>query len=119
MYEDGFPNVIASLPANETYHIVFLSPPAYDSEFYSDDEKQSTVMYRTKDEWLSGFLYRTVDYCWSVLEKGGVLVIQSLLSRTINTYIQDKYRANAKYEGILAIRTGKSRNKPLWVWMKA
>ena len=119
MYGDGFPNVIASLPANETYHIVFLSPPAYDSEFYSDDEKQSTVMYRTKDEWLSGFLYRTVDYCWSVLEKGGVLVIQSLLSRTINTYIQDKYRANAKYEGILAIRTGKSRNKPLWVWMKA
>jgi hypothetical protein len=55
--------------------------------------------------------------CWRKLNIGGVLVIQSLLSAKINSYIET-YCNSSEYIGTLAIKTGRNRNKPLWIWKK-
>lgn len=100
-----------------SFSISFLSPPAFDSEFYSDDLKQSVTIFNDFDDWMIGFLIPTIELCWNKLKIGGKLVIQSLLSAKINLYIQTFCRGS-HYLGALSIVTGRNRNKPLWVWQK-
>jgi hypothetical protein len=115
---DGCPGV--KLPedcGDGTFSIAFLSPPAYDSEFYSTDDKQSINLYSDRDEWVLGFLFETIELCWRKISVGGVFVIQSLLAAEINSYVSSICHGSF-YLGTLAMRTGKYRNKPLWVWKK-
>jgi hypothetical protein len=112
---DGCPNV--KIPGDDRFSMVFLSPPAYNSEFYSNDDKQSVQQFSNFNDWILGFLIPTIDLCWRKLEVGGVLVIQSLLAAKINCYIE-AFCQGSDYIGALSIRTGRNRNKPLWIWMK-
>jgi hypothetical protein len=115
---DGCPNVNLPIDCSDgSFSIVFLSPPAFNSEFYSNDSKQSVLEFCEFDNWLLGFLIPTIDLCWRKLNIGGVLVIQSLLSAKINSYIET-YCNSSEYIGTLAIKTGRNRNKPLWIWKK-
>jgi len=115
---DSCPSVV--LPQkyiDEYFSVCFLSPPAYNSEYYSDDKGQSVNMFTNFDDWLIGFLFKTIHLAWSKLAIGGVLVIQSLLAAKINTYIYNMCDGS-HYIGVLSIKTGRNRNKPLWIWKK-
>lgn len=99
------------------FSVCFLSPPAFDSEFYSNDPGQSIHMFRNYNEWLIEFLFKTIHLAWDKLAIGGVLVIQSLLAAKINTYINNMCDGS-HYFGAISIKTGRNRNKPLWIWKK-
>jgi len=52
------------------FDIVFFSPPYYELEMYPG-AKQSTMMYKTYEDWLANYWTVTVQLCWHVLKKGG------------------------------------------------
>lgn len=56
----------------EHFDVVFFSPPYYELEMYPGNN-QSTTRYKTYDEWLQGYWYKTIQLCYYVLEKGGTL----------------------------------------------
>jgi hypothetical protein len=99
------------------FSVCFLSPPAFDSEFYSNDPGQSISMFSNYNQWLLEFLFKTIDLAWRKLAIGGVLIIQSLLAAKINTYINNMCNGSI-YFGAISVKTGRSRNKPLWIWKK-
>ena len=99
------------------FSVCFLSPPAYNSEFYSNDDGQSINMFTTYDQWLVEFLFKTINLAWRKLAVDGVLIVQSLMAAKINTYIYNMCDGS-DYFGAISIRTGRNRNKPLWIWKK-
>jgi len=54
------------------FDVVFFSPPYYKLEIY-DGGKQSTDQYKTYEEWLDKYWYKTIQLCHHVLEKSGKL----------------------------------------------
>ena len=54
------------------FDVVFFSPPYYRLEMYPG-KKQSTVRYKTYQEWLQGYWEKTIQLCWHVLQPGGRL----------------------------------------------
>lgn len=56
----------------EHFDIVFFSPPYYKLEMY-DSKNQSTIMYKTYDEWLEKYWRATVELCKDVLNNGGYM----------------------------------------------
>lgn len=60
---------------DDTYDVVFTSPPYFDRERYSDNETQSWKRYKQSDSWLSGFMYPVVKKVWDHLRPGGHLCV--------------------------------------------
>jgi hypothetical protein len=89
MYEDGLPGAegINSIK-NNTVDIVMFSPPMYDGEIYSDDDKQSTNMFKDYDTWKKEFLYKLLKVLWSKLSYGGFIVFQSIRYNLIRELIE-------------------------------
>ena len=56
----------------EHFDVIFFSPPYYELEMYPG-QNQSTTRYKTYEEWLQGYWYKTIQLCYYVLEKGGTL----------------------------------------------
>ena len=52
----------------------FTSPPYFDTEKYSDEDTQSYVKFSTKDDWVDGFLRKTIENCYYGLKKGGYML---------------------------------------------
>jgi 16S rRNA G966 N2-methylase RsmD len=96
------------------FELVFLSPPSFTSEVYSDDKQQSVMMFPNEEDWKKGFLYPTIDACIELLRPGGFLVIQSILIKMIHPYLLPRL----KYVGVISMKTSGKRNKPLWIWTK-
>lgn len=63
------------LSSHGKFDLVFTSPPYYNIERYNTDESQSYKRYRKCDDWLNGFLFKALDNGWSVLNSGGVMMI--------------------------------------------
>jgi hypothetical protein len=62
-------------PNEGSVDLCFTSPPYFDTERYSDEETQSYIKFPTKDEWVSGFLYSTIENCKYALKDNGYLII--------------------------------------------
>jgi hypothetical protein len=56
----------------EHFDVIFFSPPYYELELYPGSN-QSTTRYKTYDQWLQGYWYKTIQLCYYVLETGGTL----------------------------------------------
>jgi hypothetical protein len=56
----------------EHFDTIFFSPPYYELELYPG-ANQSTIRYRTYDEWLEGYWFKTIQLCYYVLEGNGTL----------------------------------------------
>jgi hypothetical protein len=54
----------------EYFDVVFFSPPYYRLEMYSG-KNQSTVKYKSYEEWLEKYWGATMELCHWVLQKGG------------------------------------------------
>ena len=62
-------------PEKESLDLCFTSPPYFDTEKYSDEETQSYVKYPTKDEWVNGFLQKTIKNCYRGLKGNKYMLI--------------------------------------------
>jgi len=60
---------------SEKVDLCFTSPPYFDTEKYSDEETQSYVKYPTEQEWIDGFLFKTIENCYNSLKKNGYLLM--------------------------------------------
>ena len=58
----------------ESLDLCFTSPPYFDTEKYSDEPTQSYIKYPTQDEWVNGFLRKTIENCYYGLKKGGYML---------------------------------------------
>lgn len=54
------------------FDVVFFSPPYYELELYPG-KNQSTTVYKTYDDWLTGYWLNTLKVCKHVLKSGGKL----------------------------------------------
>ena len=62
-------------PKKESLDLCFTSPPYFDTEKYSDEETQSFKKYPTKDEWINGFLRKTIENCYNGLKGNKYMLI--------------------------------------------
>jgi len=118
MYEDGLPNAegVNSIK-NNTMDIVMFSPPMYDGEIYSNDDKQSTNMFKDYNTWKNKFLYESLRILWSKLRHGGFIVFQSIRYNLIRELIEKEFK-DAKFLGVISRKTYSGRFKPNWIWTK-
>lgn len=57
------------------FDFIFTSPPYFNCEKYSQDEKQSYKLYKSSDSWLNNFLFVWIKNAWKSLEDNGHMVI--------------------------------------------
>ena len=62
------------LPKKSSLDLCFTSPPYFDTEKYSDESTQSYIKYPTQDEWVNGFLRKTIENCYYGLKEGGYML---------------------------------------------
>ena len=53
----------------------FTSPPYFDTEKYSDEPTQSYLAFPSPREWIDGFLSKTIENCYHILKRDGVLAL--------------------------------------------
>jgi hypothetical protein len=62
-------------PDKESLDLCFTSPPYFDTEKYSDEPTQSFKKYPTADEWVNGFLQKTIENCYNGLKPNKYMLI--------------------------------------------
>lgn len=94
------------------FDLAFTSPPYFDTEVYSDDEKQCSHRYPTKEKWVIGFLVPMLIAAVRAVRPGGHIAIN----------VADNDRGGAGSRRVSLCRlvmdamddlTGA---EPLWVW---
>ena len=117
VYLDGLPD---SIPVNNildnSQDLVWFSPPMFDGEIYSNDDKQSINLFGDFDTWKNKFLYASLNILWKKLKPNGYIVFQSIRYNLIREYIQKL--KDAKFMGVIARKTYGGRFKPNWIWKK-
>jgi hypothetical protein len=125
MFEDGLPYApaILELPLGWADCIMF-SPPLYDGEIYTtaeedtNNEKQSTSLFRDFDTWKAQFLHASLQILWDRLAPGGYAIFQSMRYDYIHEFMQTQ--PDAEYRGVISRMTyaRQTRYKPNWIWQK-
>ena len=59
----------------DTFDIIFTSPPYFNVERYSYDDTQSWVRYKNIDQWNKNFLQSSIEGMWTSLRSGGKLCV--------------------------------------------
>lgn len=59
----------------DSVDLCFTSPPYFDTEKYANEPTQSYVKYPTKEEWVDGFLFKTLSNAHNCLKDDGVAII--------------------------------------------
>ena len=60
---------------DDTFDIVFTSPPYFNVERYSYDDTQSWVRYKTINDWNKDFLHKAIEKMWPSIRSGGKLCV--------------------------------------------
>ena len=76
-------------PKRESLDLCFTSPPYFDTEKYSDEETQSFKKYPTKDEWINGFLRKTIENCYNGL-KGNKYMLINIANTSKYKFIEEE-----------------------------
>jgi hypothetical protein len=114
-----------ALPANQSYDLVFTSPPYFDFEIYTESvQGQSILDFPFFEDWVVGFLFASLKKAWTNLNDCGHLVIHltdihgAKVCELMNLYIQS-YLPGAIYVGLLAsVGSSCETSRPMWVWYK-
>jgi len=117
MFLDGLPYAkgIVDLP-NLYADIIMFSPPLFDGEIYSNNDKQSIKMFPTFNDWKFNFLFNSLNLLWSKLKINGFAVFQSMRYDYIHEFMSSL--PNAKFIGVISRKTYAGRFKPNWIWIK-
>jgi tRNA1(Val) A37 N6-methylase TrmN6 len=60
---------------NESYDLIFTSPPYFNLEKYSDESSQSYKMYEKYEEWLDKFLFVIIKESHRLLKEDGTFLL--------------------------------------------
>jgi DNA modification methylase len=63
------------IPDRNSLDLCFTSPPYFDTEKYSDENTQSYIKFPTKEEWVDGFLRKTIENCHRGLKNGKYMLL--------------------------------------------
>ena len=121
----------------DSFDLVFTSPPYFDKEKYDQSEQQSYIKYKKFDSWMNEFLFKTIELRTQNLKSGGHLVINvsDIYTRKklyqicdgMNDYI--KSTGQFEYKGAIGLQMPKRPmskssgtvgiyGEPIWVWKK-
>ena len=110
-----------------SFDLVFTSPPYFKLEIYTNQVTQSHKQYKEEKAWLEGFMYKSIEKINKLLKNYGYLVliiqnygIKSKITKyveNIHLHIKRKYSKSFKYKGLITYKTGKIA-QPIWVWQK-
>ena len=76
-------------PKRESLDLCFTSPPYFDTEKYSDEKTQSFKKYPTKEEWINGFLRKTIENCYNGL-KGNKYMLINIANTSKYKFIEEE-----------------------------
>lgn len=114
----------AVISPEETFDLIFTSPPYGRFEIYTNDATQSVSEYPSNKEWLTKFLFASLHKAWQHLEDGGHMVIH-ISDTTVSRCCLDIflfvscYLLNSCYLGAIGSRNlNKRAMRPMWVWKK-
>ena len=79
-------------PDKNSIDLCFTSPPYFDWEKYSDEETQSYLKYPTREEWIEGFLFKTMENCFYALKPGGHLIMNVANTKRIKNFEEETTR---------------------------
>lgn len=104
----------------EDIDLAFTSPPYFDTEKYSNEKTQSYIKYPTKDEWVNGFLKKTIDNVYQSLKVGGYFIInisKEFEESVIN--LSNKFTLEDRLKLVLSSISGKGKKyEPVLVFRK-
>ena len=113
----------SKLNSNQTFDMVFTSPPYFDLEVYSNNDTQSVKSFKNVEEWINGFLLPSVQKSWNVLDINGHMVLHiadykdKKYVEQMNLYIQCRCQGST-FLGVVGSIGAQGSPKPLWVWNK-
>ena len=62
-------------PMEKSLDLCFTSPPYFDTEKYSLESTQSFIKFPTENEWVNGFLKKTIQNCYIGLKENKYMLI--------------------------------------------
>jgi len=71
------------MPPKDSLDFCFTSPPYFNLEKYSDEATQSYIKFKTKEDWLNGFLKKTFENCYYGLKPNKYMGINIADNKTI------------------------------------
>ena len=113
---------------NETFDLIFTSPPYFDFETYISSDKitsitQSIMNYPIFNDWIIHFLFTSLYKCWQHLIIDGNMVIH--LSDVYKTnYVEAMilfvlgWCKNSRMDGSIASIGDCAKPRPLWIFHK-
>ena len=114
-------------PDKESLDLCFTSPPYFDTEKYSDEETQSYIKFPTKDEWVNGFLRKTIQNCryglkqhrYMLINIANVKSFNDLENITINVAKEEGFNHEETYRLTLSKIHGNGfKYEPIFVFRK-
>lgn len=94
------------------FDLAFTSPPYFDTEIYSADEKQSCNRYPSREKWVPGFLVPMLVAAVKAVRQGGHIVI--------NVADNDRGGAGPRRVSlcrlVMDVMYDLTGTDPLWVW---
>jgi len=88
------------VPDKNSLDLCFTSPPYFDTEKYSDEVTQSYIKYPTKEEWVNGFLRKTIENCYRGLKDGKHMLI-NIANTPKYKFIEEETQRIAKELGFV------------------
>ena len=106
------------------YDIILTSPPFFDVEKYSIDQKgQSILSYPKFNDWVVNFLFASLIKAWNNLKEGGFLMlhlgdtVKLNISEMTNIFIENNL-PGASWEGVIGISSEYENYRPVWCYKK-
>ena len=88
------------IPDRNSLDLCFTSPPYFDTEKYSDEDTQSYIKFPTKEEWVNGFLRKTIENCYRGLKSGKHMLI-NIANTPKYKFIEEETQKIAKELGFV------------------
>ena len=88
------------IPDRNSLDLCFTSPPYFDTEKYADEETQSYIKFPTKEEWINGFLRKTIENCYRGLKSGKHMLI-NIANTPKYKFIEEETQKIAKELGFV------------------
>lgn len=94
------------IPERDSLDLCFTSPPYFNLEKYSEEDTQSYKKYPTKEEWINGYLKKTIENCYIGLKSDRYMLINIADKKGNNNLnLKDETKKLAKEIGFIYIRT--------------
>jgi hypothetical protein len=130
------PNCAEEMEYTNQFDLIFTSPPYFNIEKYSGDDKQSCKRYKKCDVWNEKFLFESIKRAWKNLASDGDLLINisdvysghtiNKICDPMNDFINTL--AGSYYKGVIGYQMAKRPNsksvkagvfcEPMWHWKK-